>query len=126
MARPNAEINKQTFENLCIIQCTEEEICTVLGVTDKTLTNWCKRTYGMGFSEIYRQKREGGKASLRRMQWRLAERNAAMAIFLGKNLLGQRDNIAASVSVSEAEDDPLTKALKEEANGLERKAEEDT
>ena len=126
MARPNAEINKQTFENLCIIQCTEEEICTVLGVTDKTLTNWCRRTYNMSFSEVFRQKREGGKASLRRMQWRLAERNAAMAIFLGKNILGQRDSIAAAVAVSEAEDDPLTKALKEAAHGTERKAEEDS
>ena len=80
----------------------------------------------MSFSEVFRQKREGGKASLRRMQWRLAERNAAMAIFLGKNILGQRDSIAAAVAVSEAEDDPLTKALKEAAHGTERKAEEDS
>ena len=29
--------------------------------------------------------------SLRRIQWKLAEKSPAMAIFLGKNLLGQRD-----------------------------------
>ena len=27
------------------------------------------------------------------MQWKLAEKNATMAIFLGKNYLGQRDSI---------------------------------
>jgi hypothetical protein len=27
------------------------------------------------------------------MQWRLAEKNPSMAIFLGKNFLNQRDNI---------------------------------
>lgn len=32
-----------------------------------------------------------GKISLRRLQFQLAERSAAMAIFLGKQILGQRD-----------------------------------
>ena len=44
MARPRKEIKQSQFESLCAIQCTEEEICDVLGVTDKTLTRWCKET----------------------------------------------------------------------------------
>ena len=32
-----------------------------------------------------------GKISLRRMQWRLAETSATMAIFLGKQYLGQKN-----------------------------------
>lgn len=91
MARPRKEIDKNDFEKLCGLQCTQEEICSWFDVTDKTLQAWCKRTYRKGFSEVYAKKRERGKISLRRAQFRLAEKNAAMAIFLGKNYLGQTD-----------------------------------
>jgi hypothetical protein len=47
----------------------------------------------MGFSEIFRIKRENGIISLRRTQFQLAEKSPAMAIFLGKNLLGQTDKM---------------------------------
>lgn len=87
------------FESLCSIQCTQEEICSVLNVDDKTLNSWCKRTYKKGFSEIFRIKREGGKASLRRKQWLLADHSAPMAIFLGKQYLGQTDKIEQEVEV---------------------------
>ena len=89
--RPNKEIDQKTFEKLCGIQCTKEEICGFLDVTDKTLENWCKRTYSAGFSEVFRKKRGAGKISLRRAQFRLAEKNAAMAIWLGKQYLDQKD-----------------------------------
>lgn len=92
MARPRKEIDKEQFEKLCAIQCTEEEILGWFDITDKTLCSWCKREYGAGFSEIYAKKREKGKISLRRSQFKLAEKSAAMAIFLGKNYLGQKDN----------------------------------
>lgn len=74
-----------------MIQCTEEEICAVLDVDDMTLAKWCKRTYGLRFSEVFKQKRQGGRASLRRNQWKLSETNPTMAIWLGKQYLGQRD-----------------------------------
>jgi hypothetical protein len=93
VGRPIKEIDKKQFESLCAIQCTIEEICAVLDVDDKTLTKWCKKTYNKNFSEVFTIKRQNGKASLRRMQWRLAEKNPSMAIFLGKNFLNQRDNI---------------------------------
>lgn len=91
MARPQKEIDKRQFENLCGLQCTKEEICGFFDVTDKTLESWCKRTYKAGFSEVFRQKRGNGKISLRRNQWRLSKKNASMAIWLGKQYLGQRD-----------------------------------
>lgn len=93
MARPLAEIDKKQFENLCGLQCTKEEICGFFEVTDKTLENWCKRTYEAGFSEVFRQKRGKGKISLRRSQFRLAEKNANMAIWLGKQYLDQKDAV---------------------------------
>lgn len=91
MARPRKEIDQKQFENLCGLQCTLEEICGWFDVTDKTLDGWCKRTYGSSFSDVFREKRGAGKISLRRAQFRLAEKNAAMAIFLGKQYLGQKD-----------------------------------
>ena len=93
MARPRKEIDQKDFESLCALQCTKEEICGFFDVSDKTLENWCKRTYSEGFSEVFKKKRGKGKISLRRIQFRLAEKNANMAIFLGKNYLGQTDKI---------------------------------
>lgn len=98
MARPRKEIDQKQFENLCGLQCTLEEICGWFDVTDKTLDSWCKRTYRASFSEVFRQKRGAGKISLRRSQWRLAEKNATMAIFLGKQFLGQRDSVDVAVT----------------------------
>ena len=98
--RPPANIDQRQFEALCAIQCTEEEICSVLNVDDKTLTKWCKEKYGGSFSDVYKVKRLGGKASLRRMQWKLAEKNATMGIWLGKQYLGQVDKIEGTHNVA--------------------------
>ena len=93
MARPRKKINRKQFESLCAIQCTQAEICSVLDVCEDTLLKWCKETYKLSFSEIYKQKRELGCMSLRRKQMELAlNGNPAMQIFLGKNLLNQSDN----------------------------------
>lgn len=92
MARPRKEIDQKQFEKLCGLQCTLDEICGWFEVSDKTLDSWCKRTYRASFSEVFRQKRGAGKISLRRLQWRLAEKSAAMAIWLGKQYLGQKES----------------------------------
>lgn len=92
MARPRKEIDQTEFEKLCGLQCTKEEICGWFDITDKTLDGWVKRTYGKRYSEIYALKRSRGKISLRRAQFRLAEKNATMAIWLGKQYLGQREH----------------------------------
>ena len=91
MPRPRKEIDIKQFENLCGLQCTKEEIGGWFETTDKTLESWCKRTYNAGFSDVFREKRGKGKISLRRAQFRLAEKNAAMAIWLGKQYLGQKE-----------------------------------
>ena len=98
MARPKKEIDQKQFENLCGLQCTLEEICGWFDVCSDTLETWCKRTYKRSFSEVFAQKRGAGKISLRRSQWRLAEKNATMAIFLGKQFLGQRDSVDVAVT----------------------------
>lgn len=103
MPRKLTELDQHQFENLCKLQCTKEEICGFFDITDKTLERWCRRTYKAGFSEVFRQKRGLGKISLRRAQWRLAEKNANMAIFLGKQFLGQSDNPMHDEEIEDAD-----------------------
>lgn len=118
MARPRKEIDQKQFENLCGLQCTLEEICGWFGVSDKTLNGWCKRTYHASFSEVFKQKRGKGMIAVRRAQWRLAEKNAAMAIWLGKQYLGQRDVVEQTIAVDTVKDDELSASLKALADGL--------
>ena len=92
MGRRKTIIDQDIFEKLCKMQCTEMEICSWFECSDETLNSWCKRTYKKTFEQVFAEKREGGKVSLRRTQWKLAETNTAMAIFLGKNYLGQSDD----------------------------------
>lgn len=101
MGRPRKEIDIKQFENLCKLQCTETEICEWFEVCEDTLNKWCKETYGQTFSEIYAQKRGQGRISLRRTQWKHAENSASMAMFLGKQYLGQSDNTNINLSTNE-------------------------
>lgn len=117
IGRPEKEISQKQFESLCAIQCTSEEICSVLDVSDKVLENWCRKTYGVNFSVIFAQKRAGGKASLRRNQWKLSESNPTMAIWLGKQYLGQSDH--ADIEVKNTKVDAVVDALNRIANGAE-------
>ena len=116
--RPRKEIDKRDFEKLCMLQCTRAEICAWFNVSEPTLIDWCKRTYdGQDFLTAFNQKREGGKISLRRMQWQLAGKSPAMAIFLGKNMLGQTDKVEQTVNdVSEHKGITINFADKGEGN----------
>lgn len=91
--RPKTNIDKSNFEKLCQMQCTLEEIAGFFDCCDDTINNWCKEVYDDNFSGVYKKKSVAGKISLRRNQFKIAENNASMAIFLGKQYLGQRDNI---------------------------------
>ena len=93
MGRPKIEIDQQKFERLCGIMCTLEEIAGIFGCSEDTIENWCKATYSCTFSEAFKRFSAPGKSSLRRMQFKLAERSAAMAIWLGKQYLGQKDTV---------------------------------
>ena len=86
VGRPKFQIDYETVEKLAHIQCTKTEIANFLGCSVDTLDR------DNNFAEHYKKGLDGGKMSLRRMQFKLAEKNSAMAIFLGKQYLGQKDN----------------------------------
>ena len=92
--RPRKKITRDAFQKLCKLQCTAEEIAGFLDCSVDTLERWVKEEYdGETFAVVYKKYAAGGRASLRRRQWALAEHNATMAIWLGKQHLGQRETI---------------------------------
>ena len=102
--RPRKEIEREQFEKLCGLQCTLSEIASYFDCSEDTIERWCVREYEMSFAEVFRVKRESGRISLRRAQFRLAEKKPSMAIWLGKQYLGQKDQQEVRVS---ADDDSI-------------------
>jgi len=105
VGRPKKEFDTKTFVDLVALGCTQEEICwffrdsTGKPANIDTLSRWCKRTFKLNFQEYFKQ--NGGigmKIKLRQNQMKLSEKSAAMAIFLGKNYLGQTDRIEQIVT----------------------------
>lgn len=112
MGRPLIQIDEEQFKRFCSYMCTEEEIAGLFSCSVDTIERWCKRTFDRTFAEIYKVFSAEGKMSLRRKQFALAETSSAMAIWLGKNYLGQTDHIDARV---EFESDGFIEALKGQA-----------
>ena len=97
--RPQFQINYEILEELCCIQCTGEEIASVLKIDYDTLNAALKRDGHIGFSEYFGKKRGKGKESIRRCQWKAAMAgNTTMLIFLGKQYLGQSDKQGVDLS----------------------------
>lgn len=92
--RPRKAINKEQFEKLCGLQCTLKEVASFFNCSEDTIENFCHREYKNTFSEVYNKYASIGKISLRRTQFKLAEKSSAMAIWLGKQILNQEDRIA--------------------------------
>lgn len=109
--RPKKEIDKTNFEKLCGMQCTLKEIAGFFDCSEDTIERWCKRTYKQTFADAFKNYSAAGLISLRRNQFKLAERSAAMAIFLGKQYLHQSDKIEMETSV-------ITDATRCEINNL--------
>jgi hypothetical protein len=77
------------LQKLCSLQCTHEEIAAWLGCSVRTIENYAKKPE---FSEVMARGRAKGRISVRRAQMKLLESgNATMGVWLGKQLLGQRD-----------------------------------
>ena len=87
--RKRIEIDAESLEKLCALQCTNAEIAAFFGCTERTVEKRCKEA---AFQEAMERGRARGQLSIRRSQFRLLETgNPTMAIWLGKQYLGQRD-----------------------------------
>jgi hypothetical protein len=89
--RKATQIDLTQLEGLCALQCTDEEIASWFNVSVRTVQSRRKQAT---FAEVMRRGRAKGRINVRRAQMRLLERgNGSIAIWLGKNLLGQRDSM---------------------------------
>lgn len=110
------KIDKKIFEKMCNMWCTKEEIAYMFDCSEDTIERWCKKEYKRTFSSVYNEHRTWGCYALRRNQLELSKKNASMAIFLGKNYLGQSDNVKIEHSggVNIVNDIPIPESLKED------------
>lgn len=79
----------KTLAGLAKIQCTTKEAAAVLDVSEPTFIDFLKRFENA--REIWEANKHVGRVSLRRQQFKLAENNVAMSIWLGKQYLEQND-----------------------------------
>jgi hypothetical protein len=90
--RPKKLIDLEMVERLAGIQCTYSEIACTLKVSVDTLTRH------KDCAAIFKRGAEGGRKSLRRMQFESANKgNVTMQIWLGKQYLGQSDHVTSEV-----------------------------
>lgn len=85
---------------------TMSDIATLLGVSDSVIStnDEYKQAYEMGLCDM--------RATLRHAQFQSAKSgNTTMLVWLGKVVLGQREETVTSLKL-EREDDELTKSLK--------------
>ena len=89
VGKPKIEINEDQFEKLSSILCTMEEMASFFGCSVDTLER--------NFADTIKKGKDKGRMSLRRMQFEKAQTgNTTMLIWLGKQLLGQKDKIETS------------------------------
>ena len=88
MSRPKLIIDEKQVETAASIGCTQEEISYIVGCSVRTLQmrRDLREAYDRGMARM--------RTSLRRMQWKKAsEGNVTMMIWLGKQVLGQKDRL---------------------------------
>jgi hypothetical protein len=89
--RKPVQIDLTELEKLSALQCTDEEIAGWFGVSTRTIENRRKRP---DFAQAMQRGRTKGRISVRRAQMRMLEGGSGtMGVWLGKQLLGQRDAI---------------------------------
>jgi len=87
--RKPVEIDLEQVEKLASLQCTDQELAAFFRCTTRTIE---KRRKEPAFKEAMERGKAMGRISVRRSQMKLLDAgNATMGVWLGKQLLGQRD-----------------------------------
>ena len=109
MGRPRIELDPAEIEKLCRLNCTMDEIAAFFECSVDTIERRMKEDEDLKLA--IEKGRATGKISLRRKQFQILEdsNSASMAIWLGKQLLGQRDNL--DVTTESKDKSSVTKAM---------------
>lgn len=94
-------IDAEQLKTLAGMQCTYDEIAAVFGIKKRAFIDRINKE-----PELREAVDDGwahGRASIRREQFKLLQAgNATMAVWLGKQYLGQRDNLDSKITGSGA------------------------
>jgi hypothetical protein len=86
-----AAIDLDELERLSALQCTDEELASWFRVSTRTIE---RRRRQLKFAEAMERGKARGRMSIRRAQMKMLEDgNATMGIWLGKQYLGQTDEV---------------------------------
>ena len=88
----------QRIADMAMLCATEQEMAGVLGVSQSVFVEFKKNNPEV--SQLIESANNEGKLSLRRNQFRLAENNTQMSIFLGKQYLAQSEKSSSELSLS--------------------------
>jgi len=100
--RPKAKMTVEEVENLSRLNCTMDELAAYFGVDVRTVQLRAQKE--PKFREAIEHGQAIGRLSIRRHQIRLLEQgNPAISIWLGKQLLGQRDRLEAEVTMKDGD-----------------------
>ncbi len=109
VGRPRKEVNEGVILALAKVGCTAAEIAAEVQVSQDTVER--------NFADTLKRGRDLARLSLRRMQWRAAQNGSnTMLVWLGKQLLGQKDspldiNAKINHQLEELSDDELLSLL---------------
>ena len=87
VGRPKIVLDYEAIERLAGMMCTQEEIASYFDCDVRTLQR------DEEFCRVYKKGLDKGKMSLRRKQYTMSDTNVTMAIWLGKQYLGQTDKV---------------------------------
>ncbi len=85
-------IDFEKVYKLAMHQSSKREIYSLMNICETELLRAGNEKYNEQFNKFYLAGKEAGKNDLRLSQFKMAKKNAAMAIFLGKQYLEQSDN----------------------------------
>jgi hypothetical protein len=107
MPKPKVEIDLDEFYKLCRLQCTQEEIAAWFGVSESTIA---RRVANVGrmfkdYRDAWTRGRAEGRISVRRAQFQaMLAGDKTMLVWLGKQLLEQKDSVKESTKTIRIQD----------------------
>jgi len=122
VGRPKINLNLEELERLSRLNCTMPEISAYFDIPLRTLED--KFTNELEVRNAIEKGRATGKLSLRRRQIQIMEEtnNPTMAIWLGKQMLGQTDKqeIVQDINIEDRKVLDISRLTDDDLNNLER------
>ncbi len=122
VGRPKINLNLEELERLSRLNCTMPEISAYFDIPLRTLED--KFTNELDVRKAIEKGRATGKLSLRRRQIQIMEEtnNPTMAIWLGKQMLGQTDKqeIVQDINIEDRKVLDISRLTDDDLNNLER------